>query len=206
MLDSHAHPYDANYPLALVCTDTLNVDISSLTPYSYKAVGCIAPNLDSFSEERAYSLIDGDIMIGEVGLDSRFGNLERQMEVFKAFLRIAREKDKLITMHIVHHWDRAYSMIKESKIRRFIIHGYSGSYEMAKRFISIGGTISLNRRALKLRDFDKLLSLPFLTESDMKTGKEEYDEIVSWNKRLSEMLNKDIGNISETLLKDLING
>ena len=76
---------------------------------------------------------------------------------------------------------------------------------MAKKFISINGYISLSPRAEKCKDFYKLLTLPFVTETDMKTGEEEEKTLYQTNQRLSTILDRDISKESEKRFRLLFN-
>ena len=73
---------------------------------------------------------------------------------------------------------------------------------MAKQFISLGGMISIGRRAMRAKSFSKLITLPFLTESDMPAGYEQEMEIRNWNRELSELLGKDISERTWEMLSE----
>ncbi len=206
MLDSHAHPGDRSYKNALVCSDSLNITLSEFEGYRYKSIGLLPSSSTRFNIENVYSALNNGFLIGEIGLDRRYKNIEKQSEIFKELLRVAKERDVLVTIHSVRTAELTYSIIKELRVRRFLIHSFSYSYEMAKRFLSLGGGISLSRRAASLKDFNKIITLPFLTETDMKTGREEWDELYSWNSFLSDLLGRDIAQESEKRLNELING
>ncbi len=90
------------------------------------------------------------IAIGECGLDKRFGNIERQIQLFQKQINLAINLDLPLIIHLVGHWQKAFELLKESKIKsNFVLHSWSGSIEMAKEFVKLGGTISLSAGALK---------------------------------------------------------
>lgn len=139
--------------------------------------------------------------IGEVGLDKRFGEKEKQIERFINAIKIAKKHDSLLTIHSVCMLDILLSILKEERPKRFIIHSFSSSIEIANEIMKLGGVISLSPKAKKTKHFNNLvLSLPyFLTETDLPTGEEEENVLRKWNEELSIMLNRDIEKESEEL-------
>ena len=98
----------------------------------------------------------------------------------------------------------ALRLIDEYGIKRFMVHSFSSSYEMAREIIKRGGIISLSPKAERLRSFQRILTLPFVTETDMKTGKEEMETLEIWNQKLSILAFADVGRRSEEMMMEVL--
>lgn len=196
MLDSHAHIGDLEYKDALVCTSKPMIYSAS---FRYKSTGLIpegkSDRLDLLEEaaSRGY-------LIGEIGIDRRFDDVDEQIKLFESALHIARKYNRFVSIHLVGLYEKAFNSIKKSCVDNFMIHGYTGSEEMARRFISIGGLISISKKCMKAKSFSRILSLPFVTETDMPTGIEEVKCLMDFNRYLSSILDRDIENESEKRL------
>lgn len=185
MFDAHAH-IGTPTSNALVCTSSPEEAEKSFG-YKYLAVGLIpssaSDNLSLFS-----SLVERGLYIGEIGIDSRYPNIERQIDLFEKTLRIAKDAHKIPTIHYVGHTDIVLKMLRKIKLNSFIIHSFTGSIESAREFMNLGGILSFSKRVLLTRDGEKLINLPFyLTETDMPTGKEEKEELNRFNLELLEL-------------------
>ena len=81
---------------------------------------------------------------------------EKQIEFFKKQLDLARKYQKPVVIHSRDSIEDTYDIMKEYKDLKMILHCYSGSVEMAKRFLEldvyfgIGGVLTFkNSRVLK---------------------------------------------------------
>ncbi len=203
MFDAHAHPGETICHEALICTASTD-EYPMLLRYRYKALGTIPEggrHPDFILLEEAASK---GFSIGEIGLDRRFPDMESQKAVFRKALETAAAYSRFAVIHTVREYGAVYEMLREAGIKRFLLHGYTGSLEMAERFISIGGIISLSPRARKAKSFMQLLSLPFVTETDMKAGKDEAEALCAWNRELSELTGVDTGKRTEAIMKEVL--
>ena len=120
--------------------------------------------------------------IGECGLDKRFPNLDKQITLFKKQLVLASQLNKPVIIHLVGCYQKALELLKETDPRPdFILHSWSGSSQMAKEFLKLGGKISLSAGILKspkkLKDI--LNSIPsdkILFETDSPDQKPDFVE------------------------------
>ena len=203
MFDAHAHP-GKNYPInALVCSAS-TADFGKLLPFQYKAIGAIPEGGYDVDFSLMAEAASNGWNIGEIGLDRRFPDIDKQMDIFRTALSIAREYDRIAVIHIVREYQNVYDMLKDMGIRRFIVHGYTGSAEMAKEYIKLGGIISLGPSAEKAKSFPALLSLPFVTETDMMTGSEEVEALAAWNSRLSALTGIDAAARTEKIMMEAL--
>ena len=201
MFDSHAHIGEIT-DKALVCSSSCD-EYDKLQPFRYKAAG-ILPGcpFNDFSAMKTYA--EQGWAIGEIGLDKRFSDIEVQSEIFRKALSIAADCNSFVILHVVRAYDRALHEIKHYGIKRFMVHGFSSSYEIAEDIIKAGGMISLSPKAERLKSFGRLLSLPFVTETDMKTGEEEMIVLKAWNEKLSAVTGIDIEKRSEEMMKEAL--
>lgn len=101
------------------------------------------------------------VSIGEIGLDYYWTkeNKERQIEVFETMLSIAREKNLPVIVHSRNSVMDTYNLLEEYKVSG-IMHCYSGSLDMAKKFIKLGfligvGGIVTFKNAKKIKEIVK---------------------------------------------------
>ena len=201
MFDSHAHIGDI-VDNAFVCTEGTDL-LDSACLYRSWALGTIPEGKES-DIDKLYQAARMGGHIGEIGVDKRYPDIDRQIAVFKDALAVAKECGRLAVIHTVRTYGIVYGILRDMKIEKFIMHGYTGSVDMARKFISLGGIISLSPRIAKARAFPEILTLPFVTETDMKTGEEEQKALQKWNGYLSMITGRDIEKESEDRIKEVI--
>ena len=79
------------------------------------------------------------VAIGEIGLDYYWNkdNKEKQREVFRRQLEIAEKLNVPVVIHSRDSIGETYEILKEYKVKG-VLHCFSGSLEMAKKFIDLG--------------------------------------------------------------------
>jgi TatD DNase family protein len=89
------------------------------------------------------------VAIGEIGLDNHQyvgyppPNLKKQTEIFHEQIKLSLELKKPILFHCRDAYDELYAEIKQYKGRvSGLVHCYMGSWEQAKKFLSLGLYIS----------------------------------------------------------------
>jgi TatD DNase family protein len=112
--------------------------------------------------------------IGEIGLDYfyNYSPKEEQKYWFKKQLDLAAETNLPVVIHSRDASQEAFDIIANSKVRRGVIHCYSGCAEMAKEYIKmgfyigVGGVVTFGN-AKKLVDVvDKIPLKSILIETD----------------------------------------
>jgi TatD DNase family protein len=129
-------------------------------------------------EEQVAHHHDQICAIGEIGLDLAPNNhcgsyLDKQVTIFSQQVDIAKEAKLPI---IVHHRKSHNQLIQILKQRKFqnggVIHGFSGSYAIAKTYIDlgfklgIGGTITYSRANKTISTLKSLTLDDLLLETD----------------------------------------
>ena len=125
------------------------VQIANEYPFIYATVG-VSPNdcLDTTDEDLKVieELLQNPrvVALGEIGLDYYWEDVphDKQKDVFIKQIEIAKRYNKPIVIHARDAYEDTYQILKQAQ-HYGIMHCYSGSVEMAKRYIEIGFEISL---------------------------------------------------------------
>ena len=125
------------------------VEIAKEYPFIYAAVG-IGPNDCLNTTTQDLQIIDEYlnepkvVALGEIGLDYYWDDVpsDKQKEVFQQQVDLAKKHQKPIIIHCRDAYEDTYEVLKRNG-HPGIMHCYSGSVEMAKRYIEIGFEISL---------------------------------------------------------------
>jgi TatD DNase family protein len=124
--------------------------------------------------------------VGETGLDFRAAyknpaRKDRQRRLFRSHLEVAARLRKPLVLHVVHAHEEALTMVKEfvrsagtgpDRVLTGMVHGFTGSREVARQWLDLGFMISLGTRILhkqnqKLKDLAAWLPADrLLVESD----------------------------------------
>ncbi len=125
----------------------------------YAAIGFHPENIDNLSDNYIKYIennIDKIVAIGEIGLDYHYTkeNKDEQIKIFEEQLKIAEKYNKPVIVHSRDAINDTYEILKKYKVRGSI-HAFSGSLEMANKFIylgfklGIGGVITFKNCNLK---------------------------------------------------------
>lgn len=84
------------------------------------------------------------VAIGEIGLDYYYGkeNKDEQIKLFKNQLDIAERYNKPVIVHSRDSIQDTYDILSKYNVKG-VIHAFSGSIEMANRFIKLGFKIGV---------------------------------------------------------------
>ncbi|MCM0081494.1 YchF/TatD family DNA exonuclease [Geomonas sp. Red32] len=174
LIDSHAHIYgdefaqdlpdvlqrakDAGITTMMVIGADMESSVQALELANahdnmYCAVGIHPHDAEGVTEEdyqkiRAMALANPKVVaIGEVGLDFYRDRSPRhlQEEVFRRFIRMARELKLPLVIHDRDAHDRIMAILKEEKAEEIggVLHCFSGDLEMAQECIAMNFVISI---------------------------------------------------------------
>lgn len=173
LIDTHAHLDDSRFveDFTEVCerireaqvTKVINIgydlpssarslELAEKYPWIQCAVGFHPHNAKDADEAgyeqlRQWGVRPEVVAIGEIGLDYYYDHSpkEVQKEVFRRQIRLALELDLPISIHNRDAHQDVYDILVEEDAQQVggILHCYSGSYEMAERFIKLNFFISL---------------------------------------------------------------
>lgn len=160
------------------------------------------------------------VAIGEIGLDYHLDNsLEtknKQKELFKAQIEVARERKLPIIVHSRDAEADTFNTIIDSKFPYdVILHCYSASFQMALRYLrhkknvyfGIGGVLTF-KNAVKLVEVVKRVppdhfvletDAPYLTPHPFRGKRNDPSYIVYTLKKMAELLNRDENELAEEI-------
>lgn len=110
----------------------------------YGALGFHPTELDGISDEELKWLDDNldnskIVALGEIGLDYHYDETDREKQqyFFRKQLEIAKKHNLPVIVHSRDSIQDTYNILKDSSVKG-VLHCYSGSLEMARKFIKIG--------------------------------------------------------------------
>jgi|SRR3989344_118677 len=100
------------------------------------------------------------VAIGECGLDYYWEKSEsgktRQKELFVKHIELARRVNKPLMLHVRNTYEDAYNILREHGVRGHI-HFFAGEWNMAKRFIDLGCTLSFSGVITFTNQYDEVV-------------------------------------------------
>jgi len=131
--------YDINSSIRSLEISNKKSIFSSVVGVSPQEVSDLSPDYLSNLEKMININISKVVAIGEIGLDYYYtkSNHDLQKIVFENQLKLAEKYSLPVTIHTRDAFFDTYEILKKYKVKG-VIHCYSGSYEMAKRFIKLG--------------------------------------------------------------------
>ena len=152
----------------------------------------------AIEEELKFIKKNKPIAIGEVGLDNyRVKNLEKQKEVLTKIAKLSRELDIPLIVHSRKAEEETINLLEKLKIKKVIMHCFSGNGELTERGIKNGWMFSIPAMVITSKTYRKLAKrVPtnqILTETDapflssIKGERNESSNIKAAVKKISEL-------------------
>jgi len=149
--------------------------------------------------------------IGEIGLDYHYtkDNILEQKALFIKQINIAIQNNKPIVVHSRDAIQDTYDIIEKNNYDKVYLHCFSGSLEMAKKFVKlgvylgIGGVVTYNN-ASKLQEVVKGIELehflletdsPYLTPVPFRGKKNEPKNVYFVANKIAELKNIDLEEV-----------
>ncbi|NKF49717.1 TatD family hydrolase [Shewanella sp. WXL01] len=96
------------------------------------------------------------VALGECGLDKLVDGFDKQVELFEGQLALAHQYELPVILHCVRAHEEVLARLKQQNLAKAgVVHGFYGSTELAKRYISLGYKLGIG--GLLLRDNAKKL-------------------------------------------------
>lgn len=158
------------------------------------------------------------VAIGEIGLDYYWNkdNKDKQREVFCKQLEIAKKLKLPVVIHSRDSINETYEILKKYKVSG-VIHCFSGSLEMAKKFISlgfllgIGGVVTFKNsklfeviEKLELTNIVLETDSPYLTPEPNRGKTNESSNIFYVAKKIAEIKNISLENVAKITTENAI--
>ena len=95
---------------------------------------------DDLAALRQWLLAERPVAVGEIGLDLYVADIDpaRQEHFFVEQLRLARDFDLPVLLHVRRAVDAVLKQLRRFKVRGGIAHAFSGSRQQADEFIKLG--------------------------------------------------------------------
>lgn len=158
------------------------------------------------------------VAIGEIGLDYYWNkdNKDKQREVFCKQLEIAEKLKVPVVIHSRDSINETYEILKKYKVSG-VIHCFSGSLEMAKKFISlgfllgIGGVVTFKNsklfeviEKLELTNIVLETDSPYLTPEPNRGKINESSNIFYIAQKIAEIKNISLENVAKITTENAI--
>lgn len=163
-------------------TNELANKIAKSHEFIYASSGLHPADIDDFSltdlkEVEEYLKQDVTVAVGECGLDYYWHKetKEKQIEYFKKQIELSKKYQKPLIIHVRDAIQDAYDVLYEASkdgLLQGVMHCFSGSKEMAMRFLDLGLYISLGgpvtfKNAVEPKEVAKIVPLDkLLIETD----------------------------------------
>ena len=243
MIDTHCHldkeEYDdldeiinhmgKNIIIASGCDLKTNknvIDLVNKYDNIYGTIGFHPEEIDNYNDESLTFLEDNlsnpkIVGIGEIGLDYHYSNDNKnhQIKAFIEQIELAKRFNKTIVIHSRDAIEDTYNVLKKYlNNNKAILHCYSGSLEMARRFkklglkFGIGGVVTF-KNSQKLQDVVEELDItdlvletdsPYLCPEPFRGKKNEPYNIVYVAQKIAEIKNIDYDKVLEITTKTAI--
>lgn len=204
----------------------LAVELANLYDFLYAAVAigpndCGATTMEEMRVLEKYLEDPKVVAIGETGLDYYWDHVaaSKQKEVFQWHIDLAKKHNLPLSIHCRDAYEDTYTMLKQAS-HFGVMHCYSGSAQMAQRFVDIGFKISLagtvtfkNARVpkevagyIQIEDLLIETDCPYLTPHPYRGKLNEPANVIYVAKEIAKIKNleiEDVGNITEFNAKKL---
>ena len=206
-----------------VPTSETSIELAEKYPYVFAAVGVHPHEVENMTEAdldriRTLSHHKKVVAIGEIGLDYYYDMdfKDKQHYWFSRQMELAAEENLPIIIHSREAAKDTFDLISASKVRRGVIHAYSGSTEMAMDYIDMGfyigvGGVVTFKNAKKLVEVVKHIPIerilletdsPYLSPEPVRGTCNNSQNIKYIVKKISEIKQISAGFIVETTRKN----
>ncbi|GGP27259.1 TatD family hydrolase [Silvimonas amylolytica] len=160
------------------------------------------------------------VAVGEIGLDFFVEGLDaaRQVAVFEAQLKLARDFDLPVIVHIRRSQDQVLKYLRKWKVRGGIAHAFNGSRQQADEFLKLGfklgfGGAMTYSGSLRIRKLAAELPLeaivletdaPDIPPAWLDGGRNEPVQMSSYQQVLADLREDSIDNIARATVANTL--
>ncbi len=171
MIDTHAHldAPDFNHDRELVIKRSLekgvtklinisrNLELAKTNAWIFAGVGFHPDEAGKFNLAELKELLSNKkvVAIGECGLDAKVENLEKQKQIFKEQIVLAREFNLPLIIHCRSLHNECLAMLDASL--KGVVHCFTGSLGQAQRYLEKGLLLSFTGIITYAADYDQVL-------------------------------------------------
>lgn len=200
-----------------------SIELAEKYPFIYAAVGVHPHDAENMKQEDIKTLIQYSkhpkvIAIGEIGLDYYYDFSPRDVQRywFEKQLELANEVDLPVIIHSREATQETFDIIKSSKVRKGVIHAFSGSVEIANAYIDMGfyigvGGVVTFKNAKKLVEvvenvkMDHILletDSPYLSPVPVRGTCNNSQNLVYIAEKIAQIKQKDVNFVVEKTRKN----
>lgn len=156
-----------------------SIELAKRFSFFYAAVGVHPHETENMTESdvevlRKCCKYEKVVAIGEIGLDYYYDGAFKdiQKKWFRRQLELAKELDLPVVIHSREASKDCFDIIKESGVRKGVIHSFSGSSETALDYIDmgfyigVGGIVTFNNAKKLVKVVEDIPLERILTETD----------------------------------------
>jgi len=172
-----------------------------------------------FDKERYRSLAKNEkvIAIGECGLDYYRideSTKEVQMRAFIEQIELAGEIKKPLMLHIRNAYDDALEVLRAHAGVRGDVHFFAGDWEVAKKFLELGFTLSFTGVITFARDYDEVIrntpldmllsetDAPYVTPVPYRGKRNEPSYVPLVVQKIAEIRGEDTERVAAALMEN----
>ncbi len=201
----------------------LSVELSNKYSYIYTSVG-VHPsevqNLQSSDLDELKSMCQNNskvVAIGEIGLDYYYGRefIDIQKYWFQNQIELAEELNLPVIVHSREASQDCFDIIKNSNVKKGVIHCYAGSAEMALKYIDmgfyigIGGIITFKnaRKAVEVVEaipLNKILietDCPYLAPVPNRGKRNDSQNLIYIAEKIAQIKEVDVNKVAKVTLQ-----
>lgn len=104
----------------------------------------VSKALSEFNQDSFRRLLPRFALVGEVGLDGRSGDSERQREVFAEILRLTADQPVILSIHSAGAANAVLDLLEERPHPGSILHWYLGNAASVGRAVALGCYFSVS--------------------------------------------------------------
>jgi TatD DNase family protein len=203
-----------------------SLELAAKYDFIFASVGLHPHEADKFNQdiENELSILAAKekvVAIGEAGLDyyKNYSAIENQRVLFKAMLRLAKEKNLPLVIHSREAQADTLKILKEEAIKKAVVHCFSGDELFLRQCLDAGFFISFTcnityKKAQGLRDLIVKMPLerlmletdaPFLAPEGLRGRRNEPGNVKILAQEISRLRGVSLEEISEITSQNTIN-
>lgn len=148
-----------------VVSSKRSIELAEKYDFIFAAVGVHPHAVDRITEKdvnllQKYCNCYKVVAVGEIGLDYHYENIDKNKQKywFERQLQICKETEKPVIIHSRDAAQDTFEILKNSGVRRGVIHAFSGSAELAVQYINMGFYIGVGG-VVTFKNAKKLVSV-----------------------------------------------
>ena len=201
------------------------IRLADYLPWSHATVG-VHPHQASMFNNRTLDILrklvknSAVVAVGETGLDfhKMYSEKEEQIHAFRTQLRLAKEVDLPVILHVRKSYAEIFNILAEEGISKGVFHCFSGGYKEAQKavemgfYVSFAGSITYGstklERALKSIPLDRILietDCPYLAPKPFKGERNEPSYLLYTAEIMAALLGIPLKKLAKITFQNALN-